>query len=122
MISYRIAEEEGIVLIEPSGPITRPDLEALTRDVDSYLGQKGIIRGLIVHTRSFPRWHDLGSFLQDMKFVVAHQRRIQRVASVTDSRLLMLVHGMARHVFSPEIRHFPYGDVEAARQWIREES
>ena len=120
MLAYKIAEEEGIVLIEPSGPITRPDLEALTRDVDDYVKKKGTIRGLIVHTRSFPRWQDLGSFLKDMKFVLAHQRTIQRVASVTDSGLLMLVHGIARHVFSPEIRHFPYGDMEAARKWIGE--
>jgi hypothetical protein len=120
MFSYRIEEEEGIVLIEPSGPITRTDLEALTRDVDDYLGRAGAIRGLIVHTRSFPRWQDLGSFLRDMQFVVAHQRRIHRVASVTDSRLLMLIHGIARHVFSPEIRHFPSGGLEKARKWIRE--
>ncbi len=120
MLAYRIEEDEGIVLIEPSGPITRRDLEALTRDVDGYVRKQGIIRGLIVHTRSFPRWQDLGAFLKDMKFVLAYQRRIQRVASVTDSGLLTLVHGIARHVFSPELRHFSYGDVEAARKWIGE--
>ena len=122
MLTYRIEEEEGIVLVELSGSITRVDLEALTGDVDSYLTRKGTIRGLIVHTKSFPRWQDLGSFLKDMRFVLAHERRIQRVASVTDSPLLMMVHGIVRHVFSPEIRHFPYGDVEAARKWIGEKS
>ena len=120
MLSYRIAEEEGTVLIEPAGPITRRDLEALTRDVDRYLMRRGSIRGLIVHSRSFPRWHDLGAFLKDMKFVFSHQSRIVRVASVTDSRLLMLVHAIARHIFSPEIRHFPYNNMEGARKWIRE--
>jgi len=55
-----------------------------------------------------------------MRFVLAHQQKIQRVASVTDSPLLTLVHGMLRHVFSSEIRHFPYEDMEAARKWIRE--
>jgi hypothetical protein len=119
-LDYTIAEEEGIVLIEPSGPITRPDLEALTREVDGYLRHQGTIRGLIVHTRSFPRWYDLRAFLKDMRFVLAHQRRIRRVASVTDSRLLMLLHSIAGRVFAPEIRHFPYGDLEAARKWIRE--
>ena len=122
MLTYRIEEEEGIVLIELSGPITLADLEALTSDVDSYLARKGTIRGLIVHTRSFPQWQDLGSFLKDMRFVLVHEGRIQRVASVTDSPLLMMVHGIVRHVFSPEIRHFPYGDVEAARKWIGEKS
>lgn len=120
MITYKILEEEGIVIIEPSGPITRSDLEALTRDVDNYVRQKGMIRGMIIHTRSFPRWHDLGAFLKDMRFVVAHQRNIQRVASVTDSRLLMIVHSIARYVFSPAIRHFYYGEMEAALKWIRE--
>ena len=119
MITYRILEGEGIVVIEPSGPITRSDLEALTRDVDNYVRQKGMIRGMIIHTRSFPRWHDPGAFLKDMKFVFAHQRKIQRVASVTDSKLLFIVHSIARHVFSPQIRHFPYGEMEAALTWIR---
>jgi SpoIIAA-like len=120
MIIYRILEEEGIVVIEPSGPITRSDLEALTRDVDNYVRQKGMIRGMIIHTRSFPRWHDPGAFLKDMKFVFAHQRKIQRVASVTDSKLLFIVHSIARHLFSPQIRHFSYGEMEAALTWIRE--
>jgi len=120
MITYRILAEDGLVIIEPSGPITRSDLEPLTRDVDNYVRQKGMLRGMIIHTRSFPRWHDPGAFLKDMKFVFAHQRKIQRVASVTDSRLLMIVHAIARHVLFPEIRHFSYGDREAAITWIRE--
>jgi acetylornithine/succinyldiaminopimelate/putrescine aminotransferase len=120
MIISTIREEEGIVIIEPSGPITQSDLAALTRDVNNHIRQKGMIRGMIIHARSFPRWHDPGAFLKDMKFVFAHQRKIRRLASVTDSNLLMVVHGIARHILSPEIRHFPYGDIEAAIRWIRE--
>jgi hypothetical protein len=120
MITYKIFEEERLVIIEPSDPITRSDLEALTRDVDAHIRQQGMIKGMIVRTRSFPRWHDLGAFLKDMKFVFAHQHRIQRVASVTDSKFLMIVHCIARHVLSPEIGHFSYADVEAAMKWIRE--
>jgi len=55
-----------------------------------------------------------------MKFVFAHQRRRQRVASVTDSRLFFIVHGIAHHLLSPEARHFPYGDKDAALKWIWE--
>ncbi len=120
MLSYQLSEDQGILLIEPAGPITRADLEALTRDVDDFIKRKGALRGLIVHAKSFPRWRDPVAFLKDMRFVVAHAGRIRRVASVTDSPLLMLLHGIARHVFSPEIRHFPYGNVEAARKWIGE--
>ena len=122
MLSYEIEEEEGILLIELTGPITRTVLDALTRDVEGYLRRKGTIQGLIVHTRSFPQWQNLSAFLKDMRFVLTYERRIRRVASVTDSPLLMLLHGIVRHVFSPEIRHFSYGDMEAARKWIRERS
>jgi len=31
MITYRIWEEEGIVIIEPSSPIRQSDFEALTK-------------------------------------------------------------------------------------------
>jgi hypothetical protein len=120
MITCKILKEYGIVVIEPLGPIKLSDIEVLTRDVDNYIRQKGMIRGMVIHSRSFPRWHDLAAFLNDMKFVFAHQREIQRVASATDSKLLMIVHGIARHVLSPEIRHFSYGDIEAAIKWIRE--
>jgi hypothetical protein len=120
MLTYTILRDEGIVIIELSAPIRQPELAALTRDVDSLIGQKGVIRGFIIHTRSFPRWHDFGAFLNDMNFVFAHQRKIQRVASVTDSKLLMIVHRIMRYVVSPEIRHFSYGDRDAALQWMRE--
>jgi hypothetical protein len=120
MIIYKIMEEDGMVIIKPSGPIRQSDLEELTRDVNNYIKQKGMIRGMIIHSRSFPRWHDLGAFLKDMKFVFAHQHKIQRVASVTDSKLLKTVHSIARHVLSPKIRHFSYEDIEAAIKWIQE--
>jgi hypothetical protein len=120
MLTYKIVKDEEIVIIDLSDPIRLPELESLTRDVDNYIGQKGMIRGFIIHTRSFPRWHDVGAFLKDMKFVIDHQRKIHRVASVTDSKLLMIVHRIMRHVLSPEIRHFSYGDLEAALQWMRE--
>jgi hypothetical protein len=50
MITYKIMDEDGMVIIEPSGPITQSDLEALTRDVDNYIRQKGMIRGMIIYS------------------------------------------------------------------------
>jgi hypothetical protein len=45
MITYKILEEDGMVVIEPTGPITQSDLEVLTRDVDNYIRQKGNAQG-----------------------------------------------------------------------------
>jgi len=122
MLTYTILEEEGIVIIEPSGSIKQSDFEALTMDMDNHIMQKGMIRGLIIHTESFPRWDDFGAFIKDMQFVIAYQRKIKRVASVTDSKLFMTIHRIARHLLFPEIKHFYYGDIEAAKKWMQEES
>lgn len=121
MIAYKILEEEGIVVIEPSSPIEQSDFEALTKDVDNFIKQKGMIRGIIIHIESFPRWHNLSAFLKDMMFVMGHQHKIKRVASVTDSKLFMIIHRIARYLLFPEIKHFYYRDIEAAKKWIQEE-
>ncbi len=43
MITYKILEQEGIVIIEPTSPIKQSDFEALTKDVDDYIKQKEMI-------------------------------------------------------------------------------
>ena len=121
MITYKILEQEGIVIIEPTSPLKQSDFEALTKDVDDYIKQKGMIRGIIIYTESFPRWDNPGAFIKDMKFVIEHQRKIKRVASVTNSKLFRIVHCMARHLLFPKIKHFYYGDIEEAKKWILEE-
>lgn len=120
MIIYKILEEERIVIIEPSSPLRQSDFNALTEDVDNYIKQKGTIQGIIIQTKSFPRWNDFGAFLKDMKFVLDHQHKIKRVASVTDSKLFMIIHRIAQHMLFPEIKHFYYEDLQAAKKWIRE--
>ena len=52
------------------------------------------------------------------RFVRDHHRRIKKVAIVTDADLGNLAEALASHFVSAEIRHFPAGQGEAARQWI----
>lgn len=121
MITYKILEQEGIVIIEPTSPLKQSDFEALTKDVDDYIKQKGMITGVIIYTVSFPMWDNPGAFIKDMKFVIKHQRKIKRVASVTNSKLFMIVHRIARYLLFPKIKHFYYGDIEEAKKWILED-
>ena len=50
MITYKILEQEGIVIIEPTSPLKQSNFEALTKDVDDYIKQKEMIRGIIIYT------------------------------------------------------------------------
>lgn len=47
-----------------------------------------------------------------------HHKQIKTVGLVTDSALGNVAEHLASHFVSAEIRHFPVGKLEAAKQWI----
>ncbi len=47
-----------------------------------------------------------------------HQKHIKKIAVVTDSHMGDVAEHLASHFVSAEVRHFPAGQVEQARQWI----
>ena len=51
-------------------------------------------------------------------FVRDHHKRIKRIEVVTDSHLGDFAERLASHFVSAQIRHFPAGQIEVARQWI----
>ena len=120
MIDYQILEEQGIVILEPSGPLGKEDFENLTRDVDAYIERHGRVNGLIVHAKSFPGWEDFGAFSHHISFVKDHHKKIGRVAIVTDSTFLSMAPQIVKHFVSAEVMHFDYDDLEPAQKWIAE--
>lgn len=118
MISFQILADEGIVIIEPSGPLERSDFERLTTEVDRHIKLKGGLNGVLIHARSFPGWEDFAGFTSHMKFVKDHHKKVKRVAVVADSKLLTIGPSIAKHFVSAEIKHFDYGEMDAAHHWL----
>jgi hypothetical protein len=106
------------LILEPSGPLARGDFEALGPRFDA-LSADGPIR-LVVHAASFPGWDDFGSFLAHVGFVPAHQSRVEKVALVSDSRILDLAPRIADLFLAAEVRHFPAHALAAALDWVAE--
>jgi len=106
------------LILEPSGPLARADFEALGPRFDA-LAADGPV-SLVVHAASFPGWADFGSFLAHVGFVRAHQSRVEKVALVSDSRILDLAPRFADLFLSAEIRHFPARALPAALDWVAE--
>jgi len=52
------------------------------------------------------------------RFVRDHHKHIKKIGPVTDSPVGRVAERLASHFVSAEIRHFPAGQIEAARQWI----
>jgi hypothetical protein len=73
---------------------------------------------LLIEARAFPGWDSFEAFVDHMKFVKGHQRKIRRVAIATDSTLLKLAPRIAEHFAQPEFRTFAGGDAERALDWL----
>lgn len=120
MISVKILKPEGVVVIEPAGPLEKADFEKLASEVDSWLEEAGPLGGIIIHARAFPGWESFEALVEHMKFVRGHHARVGKVALVMDSKLLGLLPGIAKHFVAAEVRHFDYEEVDAAKRWVLE--
>ncbi len=66
----------------------------------------------------FPGWENLAALIQHMRFVRDHQRRIARVALVTD-KFLKIPPEIAAHFAHPEFGVFASGDRAGAVDWLK---
>lgn len=122
MLAFHINTLDGILSLEPSGPLQSSDFEALAREVDPYIEKNGSLNGLLIHAPSFPGWVDFAAFLSHIRFVKSHQHYIKRIAAVSDSGILSVLPDIAKHFVQAEIRHFDYADHDVALAWLKGES
>jgi len=109
----------GILRARPSGALTAGDFANLTRFTDAYLATHPDLGGLLIEAKTFPAWDRFAAFAAHLRFVHDHQRRVQRVAIVTDSPIARAVQMLATPFSSALIRHFAFGQSEAALHWLR---
>ncbi len=119
MINVRVLSDEGMIIVEPAGPLEEADFRKLSKEIDAFSEDKGRLTGLLIHTKSFPGWDDFGAFLHHMKFVKEHHKQIQRVAIVTDSKVGEIGPAIAKHFVSAKLEHFSYDGFDEAKQWIQ---
>ena len=87
--------------------------------VDSYLSDHAKLHGLLIHSRSFPGWENFGAFTEHMHFVSEHHKKVERIAVVTDSSIVVIAESLVKHFTSAEISHFPFADDTKALAWLK---
>ena len=116
-VIHRLLPESGVLVVEPTGPLRADDFDALAMVVDPWIEAHGELRGLVVHTREFPGWENLGSLLRHLRFVRDHHRSVRRVALSADGKLAALAPRLAEHFVKAELRHFGYDEIDRAISW-----
>ena len=119
MIHHELLEDDGILVVSPAGKLEASDFTALAAEVDPFIESHGALRGLLIHTESFPGWDSFAALLSHLRFVRNHHHAIRRVAAVTDSAFLSIVPKVAVHFVGAKIRHFEFSAKAEALAWLK---
>lgn len=118
MLHVTIDNAREIVMLEPDGPLSEEDFKIAAGTIDPAIESMGQLKGLLIHTRSFPGWDSFAALTTHLKFVRNHHAKIARIAFVTDSVIGNLAQSIASHFVNAEIRQFPFAELEQAREWL----
>lgn len=117
-LDYSLDEERGVLEVEISAPLSTLNFEVMTNKVDSYLENKGVLNGLLIHVKKFPGWENLGSLITHFEFIKSHHEKIKKVALVTDSQMAEMMPLIAKQFVMADVRNFSYDELKYAQEWI----
>lgn len=120
MLEFELNKDSGILVLKPHGPLRTDDFTAVRETTDTYIENTGNLNGVMIYAKAFPGWEDFGALMSHLKFVRDHHKKIKKLATVSDSKVLTIVPKIAEHFSSAEARHFDSGDLYAAEVWLAE--
>ena len=122
MIQVKLDQSEGIVTVVPSAPLNEEDFKLLASTVDPFIETEGKLKGLIIQVESFPGWENFAGLLSHLKFVRDHHKKIEKVAAVSDGKIISIMPQIVDHFVAAKVKYFPYEYLEDAVSWVKSES
>ena len=119
MIKFELLRDFGLLVVEPNGRLNVEDFRSVSQTVDPFISANGKLNGLLVDAPSVPGWESFAALVEHLKFVRDHHRKIDRVAIVTDSKILTIAPKIAEHFAHPEFKVFRSGERAAAFAWLQ---
>jgi hypothetical protein len=120
-IDIKLETDAGILMLEPAADtaLSEDDFEAVGKTIASYLADHDRLRGILLLSRKFPGWQNVGALFAHLKFVSSVHDKIDRIALVTNSPMGTF----ADHVLDPlmlaKIRKFDYDQRDEAMRWLQ---
>jgi len=116
-ISHRLLPESGVIVVEVRQALRAQDFDSLAFTADAWIEAHGDLQGLVIHTREFPGWENLASFLRHMRFIHDHHRKVKRIALAADTKLASLAPRIGELLIQAEVKSFGYDELDAAIEW-----
>ncbi len=119
MLNHELRSDDGILVLNPNGPLEADDFTLLASSVDAYLEQHGRLRGVLIRAKSFPGWKDFDALLAHLKFLTRHLPSIEKIAVVADGALANIMPSIANHFVHAQVQHFDSKSEGIAWDWLR---
>jgi hypothetical protein len=119
MLQIKFDKDAGIVTVTPSAPLDEKDFALLASEVDPYIEKEGKLNGLIIQVESFPGWEDFAGLISHLKFVREHHTKIEKVAAVSDGRIVSIMPKIVDHFVNAKVKYFPYESLDEAISWVQ---
>jgi len=120
MLEFDMNKDSGVLVLKPHGPLSADDFPPVTAAADEYIEKVGKLNGVMIYAKEFPGWEDFAALTSHLKFVRDHHQHIEKLATVSDSTILIIMPKVAAHFISAEARHFDSADLYAAEVWLAE--
>ena len=119
MIQIKLDKDAGIVTVTPSAPLNENDFSHLASEVDPHIEKTGKLNGLIIQVESFPGWEDFAGLISHLKFVREHHQKIEKVAAVSDGKIVSIMPRIVDHFVNSKVKYFPYESLDEAISWVK---
>ena len=120
-MKIEINKQTGIVSIEPNKELSKEDFFDLAKQVDPFIEKNGLLKGILIHTETFPFWESFQAFLSHLRFVKDHHKHIKKLAICTNFSLASMAGSISDHFIDAQIKVFTYAQTKEAQQWLNEE-
>jgi len=122
MLQINLDKDAGIVTVTPSAALNEKDFALLASEIDPFIEKEGKLNGLIIQVESFPGWQDFAGLISHLKFVREHHKKIEKVAAVTDGKIVSIMPQIVDHFVNAKVKYFPYESLDEAVSWVRTKS
>ena len=118
MLTVKLDQEDGIVILEPNGTLTKSDFESAAKAIDPSIEKLGKLNGIIIHVKSFPGWDSFAALIKHLKFIKDHHQKVTHGAFVTDSPIGNIAEKLGNHFVEAEVKDFSFNELEQAHNWV----
>lgn len=117
MLTHRVDENDGIVEIVIDGQVEAADYQAAIDAIDAMIERHGTVK--VLEVLKDIGWVDPSIWWKDTVWGLTHIRDFGRCAVVTDKGWVGPFARAIGALMPSEVRVFPLGEIEDARQWLR---